>query len=121
MIKKTLGQIIRELREGQNLGLREFAKKIEKSAAFVSDIELGRRFPSDSVLIDIARGLKVNKEVLENHDARPPLEEIKRIAESNPTYGFALRTMVDELKPEDLINFIQKKTGKKDGDENNKR
>ncbi len=118
MNKKTLGQIIRQFREEQNLGLREFAKKIDKSAAFVSDIELGRRFPSDSVLADIARALKVSKQELEHHDERPPLEEIKRIAESNPTYGFALRTMVDELDPEELINFVQKKTGKKDSHEN---
>ena len=119
MNKKTLGQIIRELREGENMGLREMAKKIDKSAAFVSDIELGRRYPSGTVLSDIARILKVSKEKLQEHDARPPLDEMKRIAESNPTYGFALRTMVDELNPEDLIKFINQKTGKNHKNENN--
>lgn len=43
---KTLGQRIRELRERDDLSLREFARKLGVSAAFLSDVELGRRHPS---------------------------------------------------------------------------
>ena len=53
---KPLGEYIRELRQQKDLSLRDFAKRLGgKSAAFISDIELGRRFPSDPVLEDIAR------------------------------------------------------------------
>ena len=38
---KTLGEHIRELREERDLSLRELATKIQVSAAFMSDVELG--------------------------------------------------------------------------------
>ena len=42
---KTLGERIRELREERDLSLRELAGKIGVSAAFMSDVELNRRYP----------------------------------------------------------------------------
>ena len=50
MIELTLGQKIHELRDKADLSLRELALKISVSAPFLSDIELGRRFPSEEVL-----------------------------------------------------------------------
>ena len=47
---KTLGQRIRELREEKDFSLRELAKKSGVTAPFLSDIELGRRYPSEKVL-----------------------------------------------------------------------
>ncbi|MGH9962328.1 MAG: helix-turn-helix domain-containing protein, partial [Pyrinomonadaceae bacterium] len=61
---KTLGQRIRELRDAKELSLRELAKKLEISAPFLSDIELGRRYPSDEVLASLARKLGVGLEGL---------------------------------------------------------
>lgn len=102
----TLGQKIRELREDQDVSLREFAKKLNLSAAFLSDIELGRRFPSPEVLLNIARELKISVEDLQQYDQRPPIEEMKRLTESNPRYGFAFRKLVDSnLSPEDLLKL----------------
>lgn len=112
---KTLGQRIRELREGKDLSLREFARKLgDLSPPFVSDVELGRRFPSEKVLEKIAHVLGEPLDELRSYDSRPPLEELKRMAASNPTYGFALRKMADgEISAEDLMNFLNKKTPKK--------
>jgi len=108
---KTFGQRIRELRESQDLSLREFAKKIgDLSAAFVSDVELGRRFPSDKVLEKMAHILKVAPDELRNYDPRPSIEELKRLATSNPTYGFALRKVAEgEITAEDLMDLAKKK------------
>src|SRR5260370_33454329 len=65
---KTLGQRIRELREAKDLSLREFAKKLGGlSAAFLSDVELGRRHPSDKVLADMARALGTRVDDLRRH------------------------------------------------------
>jgi transcriptional regulator with XRE-family HTH domain len=50
MIEISLGQRIHELRDEADLSLRELAKKIGVSAPFLSDIELGRRFPSEEIL-----------------------------------------------------------------------
>jgi transcriptional regulator with XRE-family HTH domain len=111
---KTLGQRIRELREAKDISLREFAKKLgDLSPPFVSDIELGRRFPSEKVLEKIAHILEEPIEELRRYDSRPPIEELKRLSASDPTYGFALRKVVDgEISAEDLMKFANKKQKK---------
>jgi len=104
---KTLGERIRELREQKDLSVREFAKKIKISAPFLSDVELGRRYPSEGVLKTIAVALGTALEDLKKHDARPPVEELKRISANNPAMGFALRRVVDEgVSPDKLLEFL---------------
>jgi len=106
----TLGERIRELREAKDLSLREFALKLELSAAFVSDIELGRRYPSEKVLVEIAKMLGVTTEELEKFDTRAPVEDLKRLASSNPAYGLAFRTIVDnKITAEDLLRWVERK------------
>ena len=105
---KTLGERIRELRESLDLSVRELAKKSKISAPFLSDVELGRRHPSDDVLKVIASSLGTTIEELKKHDARPPVQEMKRIAASNPAMGFALRRVVDEgVSSDELLDFLR--------------
>jgi transcriptional regulator with XRE-family HTH domain len=108
---KTLGERIRELRDQKDLSLRELCKKAgDISPAFLSDIELGRRHPSDQVLRDIARVLGANYDDLKAHDTRPAVEEIKRRALNDPKFGFAFRRLLDEnVSPEDLVNLANQK------------
>jgi len=112
---KTLGQRIRELREGKDLSLREFAKKLGGlSAAFLSDVELGRRHPSDKVLAEMARVLETSLEDLQKYDTRPPVEGMKRLTTSDPTYGFAFRQLVDkEVSPEELLKFLERRPNRR--------
>jgi transcriptional regulator with XRE-family HTH domain len=105
---KTLGERIRELREQHDLSVRELAKKIHVSAPFLSDVELGRRHPSDEVLKTIAVRLETTLGDLKKHDARAPIKELRRIAASNPAMGFALRKVVDEgVSPDELLEFLK--------------
>jgi len=105
---KPLGERIRELREQQDLSVREFAKKVRISAPFLSDVELGRRHPSDEVLKTIAFALGTTLEELKKHDSRLPIEQLKRIAASNPAMGFALRRVVDEdVSADELLAFLK--------------
>jgi transcriptional regulator with XRE-family HTH domain len=105
---KTLGERIRELREHHDLSVRELAKKIGVSAPFLSDIELGRRHPSDDVLKLLAKELGTTVDDLRKHDSRPPVQELKRIAASNPAMGFALRKVVDQgVSPDELLEFLK--------------
>jgi transcriptional regulator with XRE-family HTH domain len=105
---KPLGERIRELREQHDLSVREFAKKVRISAPFLSDVELGRRHPSDDVLKTIAIAFGTTLEDLKKHDSRPPMQELKRIAASNPAMGFALRRVVDErVSPDELLEFLK--------------
>lgn len=103
-----LGQRIRELREKKDFSLREFAKKLGVSAAFQSDIELGRRHPSEKNLVDMARILGVAVSDLKAHDTRAPVEEMKRLAAADPRYALAFRTMIDR-KPsaEELLKVAK--------------
>ncbi len=106
----ALGQRIRELREKRDLSLRELAKKLECSAAFLSDVELGRRYPSESNLKDLARILNVPFEELKAHDNRAPLEEIKGLTASDPLWAVAFRTMIDrKLTAEELLKAAEGK------------
>lgn len=111
---KTLGQRLRELREAKDYSLRELAKKLDVSAAFLSDVELGRRFPSSDVLVTMAKILGVTTDELRALDARPPVEDLKRIAASDPAYGFALRQIVEKgVSANDLMKFVKQAEQKK--------
>lgn len=107
---KTLGERIRELRDQADLSLREFGRRLGgKSAAFLSDIELGRRFPSEGLLERIAKELGVTVEHLREFDQRPPVTEMKQLIEQQPTYGLAFRRVVGaNPSPEDLIEFAKR-------------
>jgi transcriptional regulator with XRE-family HTH domain len=107
---KTLGQTIRELREGKDLSVRELAKKADISPAFLSDVELGRRHPSDETLVKIAHLLGTPVANLRTLDTRPAVDEIRRLAASDPAYGFAFRQLVDkQLSAEDLLKLVNGK------------
>lgn len=57
-----LGQKIRELREKQNLLLRQIAAHLEVDTALMSKIERGERKASKQQVIHIAKFLKANEE-----------------------------------------------------------
>ncbi len=106
-----LGKRIRELREERDLSLREFAKTLGLSAAFVSDVELGRRHPSDKVLAKMAQILETTLEELRAFDTRAPVEDIKRLSNEDPAYGLALRRVISEkVTPEELIRLAESKS-----------
>ena len=108
---KTLGERIRELRDARDLSLREFGKKLgDLTAAFLSDVELGRRHPSPKVLSDMARALGTTLEDLESYDVRPVVEGVKRLMAQNPAYGFAFRKVLDKkISPEELLKWAKRK------------
>ena len=118
MIEISLGQRLRELRDKADLSLRELAKRIGISPPFISDIELGRRFPSEEILKKLARALNVSLEDLKQYDNREPIADLKRLMDSNPKLGFAFRTAVEkvksgELTAEELIARLTKVSPKK--------
>jgi transcriptional regulator with XRE-family HTH domain len=111
-----IGPFIRRRRDELDLSLRELAKKLDCSPAFISDIELGRRHPSDKVLVEIARLLKVKVEELREMDVRAPIDEIKRITQDDPTFALAFRTVIDKnISANDLLEFVKKKEDEKKG------
>lgn len=98
----SMGQRLRELRERAGLSLREVAKAAKVSAPFLSDVELGRRFPSNETLALIAQKLGSATDDLKKHDHRSALMDLKRLTESNPNLGAAVRALVDEVQTGNL-------------------
>jgi transcriptional regulator with XRE-family HTH domain len=98
----TLGETIRSLREEAGLSLRELARKTNVSAPFMSDVELGRRYPKDETLQAIATVLKVDLEDLKKFDNRESVADFKRLIEANPALGLAFRTAVTKVKSGNL-------------------
>ena len=106
---KTFGEQIRDLREAKDISVRELARQLKVSAAFLSDVELGRRHPSDEILRRLAECLDTTPDELQKYDARPPVQELKRISANDPAMGFALRRVVDEgVSSKDLLEFLNK-------------
>jgi len=105
----TLGDKLRQLRDARDLSLRELAKQLGGvTAAHLSDIEFGRRYPSDDLLRKLAGFFRVEEGELHSLDTRPPVEEIKRRAQSDPVFGLALRKLVDkEISPEEMLGLIE--------------
>jgi transcriptional regulator with XRE-family HTH domain len=118
MIEISLGKRLHELRDRADLSLRELAKRVGISGPFLSDIELGRRFPSEEILAKLASALNVSLEDLKQYDNREPMADLKRLMDSNPKLGFAFRTAVEkvksgELTAEDIIARLGKTQRKK--------
>lgn len=95
-MNETLGEYIRRVRDERDISLREIARQIGCTPPFLSDIELGRRHPSDKVLVQIAKALGVKEEELRSRDVRPPIEEIKRVTQSDPKFAMAFRTVIEK-------------------------
>ncbi len=111
---KTLGEHIRERREKLDLSLREFAKKLGCSAPFISDVELGRRFPSDEMLEQIAKALRLDVDDLRKYDQRAPIDDIKRVTERDPNFAYAFRMVVEKnVSAQELIDLAAGKRPRK--------
>ncbi len=114
---KTLGERIREIREERDMSLRELSSKIGVTPAFMSDIELGRRFPSDKNLLAIANQLDIDAEDLAQFDSRPPLQEFRKATHMNPEFGFAFRQLLQSnMSPEELVKLVEDWGARQEGE-----
>ena len=94
----SLGERLRELRIAAGISLRKLAEAVEKSPPFISDVELGRRFPSDEVLASIAHVLKADFAELKRYDHRESISILKQLVHRDPNWGVALRTAAEQAK-----------------------
>ncbi len=65
--KKLLGKRIQELRRARNLSQEDLAEKLDLNAKYLGFVEQGRANPTLTVLIGIAKALKVDLVDLFNH------------------------------------------------------
>ena len=114
----TLGEKIKKLRQEASLSLRQLAEKVGKTPPFISDIELGRRYPSEEVLEEIAKVLKADVAELKKLDTRDSVPLVKKMVEANPAWGVAFRSVAEAgshgLTPEEFVRRLnQASTNKK--------
>ncbi len=117
-MRKTLGQRIRELRQEHDLSLRDLGEKLgtagnPTSPAFLSDLENGRRFPSEEMLANLAQVLGTTVEDLRSYDQRPPSRDIQDLVDRNPQFGFAFRRALEtieaqNLSPDEFVKRVQR-------------
>jgi transcriptional regulator with XRE-family HTH domain len=70
--RASLGEIIRRQRELAELSMRQFAELAGISNPYLSQIERGLRAPSQAVLDQIARTLKISSDALYEQAGFPP-------------------------------------------------
>ena len=108
----SFGAKLREEREKKNISLRELAKKIGVSGAFLSDIELGRRFPSQDKVELLAKEIGIPVEELSKHDFRNEADSIRQMMFADSNAGMAFRTLKERISNGEDPQKILKKLGK---------
>ena len=107
----AFGSKLREEREKKNISLRELAKKIGVSGAFLSDIELGRRFPSQDNIELLAKEIGIPVEELSQYDFRDEAESIRQMMFADPKAGMAFRTLKEKLSSGESPERILERLG----------
>ena len=88
----------------------------------MSDVELGRRYPSDKHLLAVARFLGTALEDIQQFDTRPPFREFRRATLEEPEYGFAFRQMIDKrISSRELLDFIKQRDEQQKEDEHDQK
>lgn len=118
-MKKTLGQRIRELRQERDLSLRDLGDLLKDagtnvpvSAAFLSDLENGRRFPSEEMIGKLARALGTTADDLQEHDQRGASRDLDTLVGMNAQYAFAFRKAVQVVRdtgmtPDEFVRRVE--------------
>lgn len=112
---ETLGQRIRRLREAQELGLREAARKLDISPAYLSRIETDeeKTAPAEELLRAIARLLDDDAEFLLHLAGRVP-EDVSEMLKRDPGLPQFLRTAHERgITAKELEALLAKKKGPK--------
>lgn len=104
---KSLGDLIREARTPKG-SLRDFAKRLDITPSYLSDIENDRRVPAEEVLRRIAELLKLDFDELMAKAGRFG-EEAERYMRKHPTVGVLFRKLSDSKTPDDDLAKLLRK------------
>lgn len=120
-MNRTFGDILKQARLDAGVGLRELARRVNKSAGYLSDVENGRvPPPSESVILDMAQALMVDrKRLLEAaRKADPELTDyVARDAEAADFLRLAKAREFDKEDWERLSRLAKKaRLGRKEDD-----
>lgn len=97
---KTLGEVLRRLREYRNMSLRQLGLQVKVSAPFLSDVEHNRR--STDKLPELSSALDVPLEELRRYDNRLSTD-LKQWMRDNPELAAFLEEYRESGKPVDRL------------------
>lgn len=72
---KNFGRLLRELRKRRGLKIYELAQKVDVQPEFITQVEKGRKLPSEKVLVKIAKVLDVDVKPYYYIEKHPALVE----------------------------------------------
>jgi len=102
---KSFGDTIRQARKENGISLRKFAKKINKSATYISKIERGEfKPPAEATITTIAKALGLDPDELMELAGRVPSDLTEIIQTRQRKIATFLRT-IDGLSPEKLARL----------------
>jgi len=111
---RTLGQEIRRLRQKAGFTLRDLAAALGISPAHQSDVELGRRLPSDRVLRVTAKALAPAGATFEGLKALDPRlgPEVEAWVQRTPEIAQLLREIrASRVPPRAVLQAVRKLKG----------
>ncbi len=98
----SFGKILREMRLEADIGLRELATLIGKSPGYLSDVELNQAPPpSEAMIIDIARAISVDKNLLLSAALKVDPEVSEYISKQPQAADFLRKAMDRGFEDED--------------------
>jgi transcriptional regulator with XRE-family HTH domain len=100
MKQKGLGDYIRGKRSEIGLSLRALARQVKVTPGFLSDVELGRRLPSEKVLSRIALTLQVSVDDFAQYDHRKVLVQVRDRLRRDPSFCTILREALQSTEKE---------------------
>lgn len=99
---ETLGELIRARRGEKLLSLRALARQVDITAAFLSDVESGKRFPSAGVLARIAAALEIAPDAFAPFDHRQLMKDLRKLLTNKPGLTRVLSNMVTDVRTGEL-------------------
>ena len=103
----SLGQRIKQERQKRKISLREFARKLGISAAYLVDIEKNRRLPNEETLQKIADLLDVPVSTFDEFSPDVP-KPVKEWINGNPILSRILSLIKKAPSPEKTLDDLEK-------------
>lgn len=105
MANKSLGLIISEARKAAAMSLRDLAQRVGVNHSYISDIEYGRRIPSERVLKSIAAQLGLNADALLSLAGRLG-EKSDDYIRKHPQSAMLFRTIAENNLSDDALTVL---------------
>lgn len=107
VVEETFGALVRRLRQEHEITLRQFAKQVGVSAAFLSKVELGQFSPpGEEKIIAIARRLDYNPDLLLARAGKVSSDVLYLIKSKPEALSKLIRT-VGRWREQDIMNLVK--------------